>query len=857
MLGRPLRSRRPASALGALLAVSLSALAAAGCGADNGKLITVTQIVSETPPTATPDEQIESRAHLSLCAPRGYGVGWQGFSAAGDVNGDAVPDVLVGVARNGLQAASRFGGEVEVVFGSRQRGRVNLLSLGARGVRITDTREQITSAMTPLHLELPLPGARRPAPAIAIATRAGPFGHVYVLAGLRRAGTIDLGRPETARSLGVRVIRIDGRQRNDGFGAALAATNQHLVVGAPGGRPARWPVGKASPGAIEFIRRAYLQALPVASVVAIVLGDAQQGYRVPGRVTETSLGYRVVAAGDANGDGVGDVAAAVSPAAGRHDDGVRVLLGDLPQYRRHSSYLVAGHGVQVGPAVSAGDLTGDGLDDLALASFTRAAGAIAPGQRQHGTIDFATLIAGPHALPGSPSRTIAALGDVDGDGQPDLAVTESGGGEKPAVLLGAKRYYPFESASFQGSEVRALGDDMNGDGRPDLLVSHAYGKIVLGRACVYVVSSVPAARRAPTIGQRYPVPGTVESLIAANSDLDIVAATSHPGTSRVYFISAVQPGLQDPGLTVPDLSEIAFAGPYGWNVRSVATVGRPTADPKPVPPSPKTIAKPEPRSAPPRPSTATGVSGRNRGGRVVVVGATFPHLRSTIVRIEARDGREVRFDAGDDARFAGFADGALWIAADRNERTQLTRIDERKGARTQTTIARSSDVLVTASRIATESTKDGTVVVRLLDLASRRPVGEPITIERHSSAYTVLSSRLQTRLRSAATLTATARTLVVRGAGGRDLLLVDLRTGARIAAVHRTLGERSTIVAGGTSVWEIAGRQVVRLDPRTGRRIGSLLLPAAAGLVAADDHGVWIAIPNDHSILRIDAPVRG
>jgi hypothetical protein len=210
--------------------------------------------------------------------------------------------------------------------------------------------------------------------------------------------------------------------------------------------------------------------------------------------------YWSVVVGDLNGDGKRDIAVSatftasgLSPSSGF----VGVYLQDpakpgtfLPPVK----YSVGASPVFL--AVS--DLNGDGKPDLVAVNSTAPGGASDPLANQ-----VSVLLQDP-AKPGQflPAVSYAtgsvpssvAIGDLNGDGKPDLAVTDSGG---LSVLL--------QSSSVPGTFVAAMPialsstpssvaiADLNGDQKPDLAVTTATDVLVLLQS-----SSVPGTFSNPT-----------------------------------------------------------------------------------------------------------------------------------------------------------------------------------------------------------------------------------------------------------------------------------------------------------------------------------------------------------------------
>jgi hypothetical protein len=170
---------------------------------------------------------------------------------------------------------------------------------------------------------------------------------------------------------------------------------------------------------------------------------------------------------DLDGDGLLDVA--VTDAA---NNAVNVLknLGDGGFAKLSGSF-----GTDTGPeGLSAGDLNGDGLPDLAVAtdngtvSVLLNTGGGTFAQRQDYPISIGTSVA--------VSPPMVAIGDLNGDGAPDLVVP-NGAGEvgagAVAVLLseGNGRFASPVTYATDNLPWAAAIADFDGDGLPDLAIS--------------------------------------------------------------------------------------------------------------------------------------------------------------------------------------------------------------------------------------------------------------------------------------------------------------------------------------------------------------------------------------------------
>ena len=303
-----------------------------------------------------------------------------GIEAAGDTNHDGVPDVI---------ASAPGAGKAFVYSGNDGRP---LLTLSAE--KSSDSFGQHVSGVGDVNGD--------------------GYADVIVGAPANGAGGEGAGRAYVYSGKDGRVLlTLTGGSAHDAFGSAVAGSHgkrgSFLIVGAPGAGP-------------RHAGRTYIYK-GLSSKPAFVI-DADD--------TGAALGAMFLSTvGDVNHDGVPDVYAsdftnaAKGPATGRiyvHSgaDGRRLLTltGDT-----------AGEGFGIGPA-AAGDVDGDGYDDLIIGAWQYAGAAVSGGRAYlYSGKNGALLRTYTCRTPGDTFGFDAVgIGDVDGDGIVDFLITSAWSG---------------------------------------------------------------------------------------------------------------------------------------------------------------------------------------------------------------------------------------------------------------------------------------------------------------------------------------------------------------------------------------------------------------------------------------------
>jgi len=202
--------------------------------------------------------------------------------------------------------------------------------------------------------------------------------------------------------------------------------------------------------------------------VSVLLGNGDGTFQAAQTYATAGFNPEFVAVGDVNLDGRQDLAVAQS---GSTPSLVSVLLGNGDGSFQPARIFATGQGSL---SVAIGDVNGDGRPDLVAANYYSNDVSVLLGNGD-GTFQAA------QSFPTAGMNPVTvAVGDFNGDGRPDLAVTNGANttsGAVPgnlAVLLGNG------DGTFQAARTIDVGitpafvavRDVNGDGRPDLAVAN-------------------------------------------------------------------------------------------------------------------------------------------------------------------------------------------------------------------------------------------------------------------------------------------------------------------------------------------------------------------------------------------------
>jgi hypothetical protein len=417
--------------------------------------------------------------------------------ATGDFNGDGAQDLVIGAALgDGPGNARPDGGEAYVLLGPIRPGERDLAA-GAYdaviyGAGIGDQLARSLSAGDfnadgKDDIALGAPFADMGAP-----TR-DDSGGVYVVPGSEGLGPSRREYDLNEREVGT--VLIEGADAGDFAGFTLDAADvsgdgfRDLIIAA------FWADGpdndRSNAGEVYVVNGG-------ASFGSLDLASGDQDATVFGADSEDRLG-EAVGTGDVNGDGVADLLPVGTFADGPDEDRdaageTYVILGPAPRRvdiaagEQNATIVGVDAGDQLGHSIAAGDVDGDGRDDVVLGAVSAAgpgnaldlAGEVVlvPGSAKIPPLTDASFAATAYgAAAGDRFGRSAAAGDLNADGLSDVvaAAPEAGDGTSPESRAGVVSWV------FGGTAFARLGDGsraaatITGDGAGDNLGHQGFG----------------------------------------------------------------------------------------------------------------------------------------------------------------------------------------------------------------------------------------------------------------------------------------------------------------------------------------------------------------------------------------------
>src|SRR3989339_376322 len=198
------------------------------------------------------------------------------------------------------------------------------------------------------------------------------------------------------------------------------------------------------------------------------------------------LGFSVAPAGDVNGDGYTDVIVGAKDASSTNGQAYIYYGGASMNNTADVTFTGVAAADDFGIDVaSAGDVNGDGYNDVIVGAYLAGVGDIGEAYIYYGGVSMnntADVTFTNAADTNIGKNIIASADDVNGDGYDDVMAISDGSAK---VFYGGASMDNTADVTFAGADSVASAGDINSDGYPDLIVGNSSANGANGEAYIY------------------------------------------------------------------------------------------------------------------------------------------------------------------------------------------------------------------------------------------------------------------------------------------------------------------------------------------------------------------------------------